>query len=339
MTRYILIFMMAIGLIACVAEKDVKKLPEKSKTPVSFYMSRSGETLNIDVAIPSDKWKFSSHLDDNMLDYNLVITNVWAELGEINEIRPIVNVKTTNYPSGHRVEFKFASKSRVEVKRNDVGLNIKVFSLEPDVERQSMELFGKWQSSLLAARTFAGAEVYRDGSGDIKFDGIPIYAKGKAGGRYYLDIFNVYIPQGSVKAKNLAAVNRLSGKTRLIFKKPFNICPDDKRIVIGKSCQGYSSLYNFGREKNNSSESFLFMLPGRPESRIVEKKGLVAFGFKNTRLFSRGLYRFSDGMVYKVETREKDGMLWLIFLYNGEVKFRKYYSGDKFFVVFYRGDK
>lgn len=70
---------------------------------------------------------------------------------------------------------------------------------------------------------------------------------------------------------------------------------------------------------------------------VRELDGLVAFGFKDAKLFSGLFKRYSDGDVYKVEARQKDDMLWLIFLYHNHLKYRKYYSGDKFFVVFYRG--
>lgn len=134
------------------------------------------------------------------------------------------------------------------------------------------------------------------------------------------------------------ATNQLDGKTRLIFKNKVQVCPDENDLILGKACKGgYVGLSGFTREKNEMTESFLFMLPGRPEMKVMQMKGLTAFGFKDTRLFSRVFKRYMDGDVYKVEAREKDGMLWLIFLYEGDLKYRKYYSGDKFFVVFFRG--
>lgn len=101
--------------------------------------------------------------------------------------------------------------------------------------------------------------------------------------------------------------------------------------------QRLQRTFRFQKGQKRDDGIISFSLPGRPDMGIRELNGLVAFGFKDTKLFSGLFKRYNDGDVYKVEAREKDGMLWLIFLYKNDLKFRKYYSGDKFFVVFYRG--
>jgi hypothetical protein len=352
MIKYIFSFLITVFLFSCVPLGEIPEssflteeemmaadYPEKpAPTPLSSHLYRTEGVLNIEFAIPSEDWDYSSHLDDSGLVYTLVIKGVKAPLGKINLIRPAIGLKTREYPSGHKIEITLANKSRLEAVKTKIGLHVKLIAIEPDMEMLSMDMFGGWADPHLPAKTFYGVNSESKNT-EIEFDNMPVYATGESGGRYYLDIFGVKIPYGAVKADNIAAVNRHENKTRLIFTKPFNICPEGKTLEIGRECKGYSSLYNFQREMNDRSESFLFMLPGRPPMEIKTMKGLVAFGFKDTTLFSKGLYRFDDGMVYKVEAREKDGLLWLVFLLNREAEFRKYYSGDQFFVVFYRGDK
>ena len=228
-----------------------------------------------------------------------------------------------------------ASRQKLDTFKSDLGLRIRLTSLEPDMEIYSMENFGGWAEPVYPAHELVTSD---EGSGTtvLTFDRPPLYATGEAGGRYYLDVFNVRIGQGIVRYKGLAAVNAGDEKTRLIFRNRTDFCPDDKTITIGKACKGYSGLSGFTRDINAKTESFQFTLPGMPAAETAEREGLTAFGFKDTELFSKVFQRYTDGGVYKVEARRKDGMLWLIFLYDGEMKWRKYYSGDKFFVVFYR---
>ena len=334
--RFLTIFITLIGFWGCAEVKQVFEKPAPAKTPVSMHAHRSGDVLHLEFAIADSGWDYTSVLSNDGMTYTLVIKDTDRAIGKINYIRPILDVQQKQYPSGFKLVFKLVNKHILSTSKNSSGLSVALTAIEPDVEMLTMRTFGSWADPERPAKQFSGVE-YKDGMSQLSFDGTVLYATGEAGGRFFVDIFGMYISQGSVKHKGLAAVNNIDRKTRFIFKNKIDICAEEWMITFGKSCDSYSGLSGFKRLKNEKTESFEFSLPGRPEMKIMEKEHIVAFGFKDTKLFSKVFQRYSDGGVYKVEAREKDGMLWLIFLYNGDLKFRKYYSGDKFFVVFYRG--
>jgi len=334
--KIVLVLLTLLGVYSCVELQAPMADAPILVAPVSTNIFRGDGDLNIEVAIPEKDWGYTSVLSDDGHAYTLVVKDIKRKLGNIDIIRPIKSVDRTEYPSGFKLVFHLVNRHKLETFRNELGLHIRLTALEPDMEMLSMKVFGPWADPQLPAKTFKGAETV-DGVTIINFDNPAIYAAGEAGGRQYIDIFGVSILSGIIKHNGLLATNQLEGKTRLIFKNKVQICPDDKNLILGKACRGYTGLSGFTREKNDKTESFLFMLPGRPEMKVMQQDGLVAFGFSDTRLFSKVFQKYNDSYVYKVEAREKDGMLWLIFLYNGDVQYRKYYSGDKFFVVFYRG--
>lgn len=51
----------------------------------------------------------------------------------------------------------------------------------------------------------------------------------------------------------------MEGKTRLIFDNAVRVCPDGRRLILGKKCNGYSGLAGFERDKNEKTESFLLI--------------------------------------------------------------------------------
>jgi len=323
------------GLFACTAVQTVQKIERPSDAPVSMYMHRDKAGLNIDVLIPVKGWEYTSVLSDDGMHYTLVVKNLTRKLGAVDIIRPVLSYKAKQYPSGFKATFDLANRNRLDTYRNESGLHIKLTSLEPDMEAYSMENFGGWADPVKPADSFQGA-VEKDGVTEISFDAPADYSEGEAGGRYYLDIYNVKILPGIIKHKGLLETVLSDNKTRLIFKNRQQVCPDDRTLTIGRACAGYSGLSGFKREVTDASESFEFNLHGTPDSVEKTAEGLTAFGFKNTRLFSSVFQRYSGG-VYKVEARERDGILWLIFLHDKNLKYRKYYSGDKFFAAFYRG--
>ncbi|PLX65948.1 MAG: hypothetical protein C0603_13310 [Denitrovibrio sp.] len=336
MIRLLWVLVVIAGIYACAQiEVPVKVEPIKDAY-VSTSIYRGDGNLNIDILIPEASWDYTSVLSDDGHYYTIVVKDIKRKLGDVNMIRPILSVKRTDYPSGFKLVFNLANRQKLETFKNELGLHIVLTALEPDMEMLAMKTFGAWSDPVHPARKFKGIDHQKMQS-IISFDAPPLYATGEAGGRHYLDIFGVDILSGIIKHKGILATNKLDGKTRLIFKNKVQVCPDEFDLILGKSCTGYVGLSGFTREKNAKTESFLFMLPGRPEMKVMQIEGMTAFGFKDTRLFSQVFQQYIDGNVYKVEAREKDGMLWLIFLYNGDLKYRKYYSGDKFFVVFYRG--
>ncbi|PLX70306.1 MAG: hypothetical protein C0602_05705 [Denitrovibrio sp.] len=336
--RYIVIFIIISAAFSCVQMQPIQE-PEAvmKQTPVSVYIYRMGGDLKIEMAIAEKEWDYTSVLSDDGLQYTLVVKNLSSGLGKVDYVRPVIGLDRTDYPSGFKLVFTLASRHKLYASRNDLGLQIVLTALEPDMEILSMNSFGPWASPEIPAATFQGSVTDKDIT-TVEFDSAPVYAKGESGGRYYLDVFNVSILPGIVKHKGLLATNRMEGKTRFIFGHDVEICPQERTLVLGRECRGYTGLSGFVRDKNEKTESFLFSLPGRPEMSVMEMDGLVAFGFEDTRLFSGLFKRYNDGDVYKVEARRKDGKLWLIFLYKNELKYRKYYSGDKFFVVFYRNE-
>ncbi|ADD67085.1 hypothetical protein Dacet_0285 [Denitrovibrio acetiphilus DSM 12809] len=309
--------------------------PPVSENPVTSYVYRIGGDLNIEFAIADDSWDYTAVMSNDGVTFTLVIKDVEREMGDLEVIRPLKSVDKTEYPSGFRLVFHLASRHSAYTLKNDLGLKVVLTALDPDMEILSMNTFGSWADPLRPAEAFQG--TFADGGKTtVKFDGPPLYSAGEAGGRNYIDVFGVNIIPGTIKHPALVASNNMDGKTRLIFNKKVDVCPDNYSLIIGEKCKGYSGLSGFRREKNEKTESFEFRLPGRPDMTVREMNGIVAFGFKDAKLFSKVLQRFAVSYVYKVEAREKDGMLWLIFLYNGDLKYRKYYSGDRFFVVFYR---
>jgi len=336
--RILLALLVIAGVYACTQIEYAVDKNAPIDAPVSIDMYRTGGDLNIELIIPKSGWDYTSVLSNDGLTYTLVLKDLDRAMGEIldiNIIRPITKIERTQYPSGIKLVFHLVNPHVLSTSKNDLGLHVTLTSTSPDMEMVSMKTFGGWADPQNPASTFQGIHD-KDGKTTITFDGPVVYSSGKAGGRHYVDIFGVNLLPGIVKHKGLMASNNMNNKTRLIFKNMVKLCPESNRLTIGEGCKGYSSLAGFKREKNDKTESFQFDLPGRPEMSIREMDGLVAFGFKNTRLFSKVLQRYSDGDVYKVEAREKDGILWLVFLYENNLKYRKYYSGDKFFVVFYR---
>lgn len=339
--KYTRLILMAVILTFLSACTETAMLADKSApaiAPVSMDIYRTNSDLNLDFIIPQKGWEYTSVLSNDGTVYTIVFKNISREIGDItpiNIIRPILKVEKTQYPSGFKMVFHLSGAHKLSSSRSEVGLHVMLTSQEPDTNLFVMRTFGGWADPQTPAATFQGV-MQKDGTTEVRFDNPVIYSMGKAGGRFYLDIFNLDLLPGTVKFKTLLASNNMEGKTRLIFSSPVNVCPGENSLTIGMQCTGYSSLWGFKRDKNDMTESFQFSLPGRPEMTVREGKGLVAFGFDDTKLFSAVLQRFSDGDVYKVEAREKDGKLWLVFLYNGDLKYRKYYSGDKFFVVFYR---
>ena len=341
--RFLTFLVAAIVLYSCTETAMMAEIQPTADAPkdapVSADIYRRGADLNIDFVIPKGGWDFTSVLSNDGQEYTLVIKNLDRPIGEfqkINVIRPIERIDTRQYPSGFKLVFHLSTPQQLlSATRTETGLQVRLASVKPDVELLSIKVFGGWADPQTPARTFQGVMKHGDKT-EIMFDNPVVYSTGTAGGRYYLDIFNVDILPGTVKYKSLLASNNLEGKNRLIFSEPVTACPEGNSLTIGMKCVGYSSMWGFKREKNDRTESFQVSLPGRPEMTVRESDGLVAFGFDDTMLFSEVLQRFSDGDVYKVEVREKDGKLWLVFLYEGDLKYRKYYSGDKFFVVFYR---
>ncbi len=335
--RLLWVVIIAAGLYSCTQMAAQVKTEPTKEAPISTNIFRGDGTLNIEIAIPQKEWDYTSVLSDDGLNYTIVVQGIQRSLG-------LLTSYARSCPwTGRFIRAVLSSSSSLPIDinwrplKNELGLQIRLTALEPDMEMLSMKTFGGWTDPEHPAKSFQGAD-HQDKTTVISFDAPVVYTVGEAGGRHYLDIFGVNILPGIIKHKGLLATNQLDGKTRLIFKKnKVQVCPDENDLILGKACKGYVGLSGFTREKNEMTESFLFMLPGRPEMKVMQMKGLTAFGFKDTRLFSRVFKRYMDGDVYKVEAREKDGMLWLIFLYEGDLKYRKYYSGDKFFVVFFRG--
>jgi hypothetical protein len=334
--RIFWIVVVVAGVYACAQIEVPVKVEPIKEAYISTSIYRGDGNLNIDILIPEKSWDYTSVLSDDGHYYTIVVKGIERKLGDVNLIRPALSVDRNDYPSGFKLVFKLANRHKLETFRNELGLHIELTALEPDMEMLSMKTFGAWADPEHPASSFKGVD-HQEKNTIISFDAPVVYATGEAGGRYYLDIFGVNILSGLIKHKGILATNKLDGKTRLIFKNKVQVCPDEFDLILGKSCTGYVGLSGFTRDKNDKTESFLFMLPGRPEMKVMQIEGMTAFGFKDTRLFSQVFQKYMDGDVYKVEAREKDGMLWLIFLYQGDLKYRKYYSGDKFFVVFFRG--
>lgn len=334
------VLVLSAGIFSC-AKMQVPDVPAVTEypeeTPASFSFIREDDVLNIQLLIPDSGWDYTSVLSDDGMKYTLVVRGTARKPGHIDIIRPVLSYETSEYPSGFRVIFSLASRHRLHTSANELGLHIKLTAIEPDLEILSMDTFGAWYDPDTPAGIFAGAEE-KDGKTEIYFDNPPLYASGEAGGRWYVDIFGVRILGGQVKHKDLKAVNSTPEKTRLIFGRKQQICPQGKTLVIGRSCAGYSGIFDFVREKNDSTESFQFSVAGKPEYKEMVKPGMLAFGFQDTGLFGPVFARYPDGGVYKVETRGRDNMVWLVFLHEKGLNYRKYYSGDKFFVVFYRGE-
>jgi hypothetical protein len=336
--RIITVLLAMVILYACTETAIMAEMQAPQDAPVSTDIYRTGGDLNMDFVIPKGGWDYTAVLSNDGLTFTLVVKNLDRPIDEfmkINIIRPILKIEKTQYPSGFKLVFHLSTTHLLSTSRSETGLHVRLTSTRPDTELLSMKTFGGWADPQTPAQTFQGV-MQRGGETEVMFDNPVIYSQGTAGGRYYLDIFNVNLLPGTVKYKTLLASNNLNGKTRLIFSEPVSVCPEGNSLTIGKQCAGYSSMWGFRRDKNDKTESFQVSLPGRPEMTVRESDGLAAFGFDDTKLFSKVLQRFNDGDVYKVEVREKDGKLWLVFLYNGDLKYRKYYSGDKFFVVFYR---
>lgn len=336
MKRYILMIL-ALTLLAwgCVQITPEPKQSSAEATPVSMSMHRDHCVLNIDVVIPENDWSYTSVLSDDGMTYTLIVKGIHRKLGALSLIRPALSYSKTEYPLGFRIVIKLANRNGLQTIKNSVGLRIKLTAIEPDMEMYSMDTFGPWADPLIPAEKFDGS-VKDSSRAVISFDSTPVYASGEAGGRYYLDLFHAHIEPGTVKYKGLIATTHPQGKTRLIFDHEVKFCPKDNTITLGTSCAGYSGLMGFKKDVKGKAESFQFLLPGSPKVHEENMNGLTAFGFSDTKLFSRVFQRYSSGQVYKVEARRKDGMLWLVFLYHGELKHRRYYSGDRFFVVFYK---
>jgi hypothetical protein len=336
MTIIRLFILSALMIVISCAEKAPIPMKFAQEAPVTVSMDSDGSELNVYMVIPVSGWNYTAVLNDDGVNCTLIVKDLAVKLGSFDTVRPIIRTKKEIYPSGFKIELTFAGRQSMEVSRNELGLHLKFTALEPDMERLSMTSFGGWAEPVTPASKILAGEMHGMTATAV-FDRDPIYAAGSAGGRFFVDIFGVVISDGMLKHPKLLSVNRQEGKTRLIFSEKTDICPDENRLHFGVKCPGYSGLTGFVREKNDQTENFSFLLPGSPQMETYEAKGLVAYGFKDTKLFSRVYQRFAEGDVYKVETRMNDGMLWLVFLYTGDVRYRSYYSGDKFFVAFYRG--
>lgn len=217
--RLITVVALLVLLLFSCAEVEPVKEPEAvmKGAPVSSYIYRSGGDLIIDMAIPEQGWEYTSLLSDDGITYTLVVKNIKRELGNVEYVRPVIDFEKTKYPSGFKLVFTLASKHQLKTSRTELGLQIVLTALEPDMEMLSMKTFGGWASPMIPAATFQGA-LSENAVTEIEFDNEPVYATGEAGGRYYLDIFGVNILPGIVKHEGLLATNRLEGKPDLYLK-------------------------------------------------------------------------------------------------------------------------
>lgn len=274
-------------------------------------------------------------MDNNTKKFTIDVTGSKFKLGHTNLVRPISGVKTSVIENGLRLVLTMGTTETFKYESIPWGLKFTMTSQEPDMEAVSMDRYGGWTDSNLGASNLTGIDTQGQIS-TLNFDGMPRYAQGNDGGRYYLDIYGVYIPQGNIRLSNVTATSSQEDKTRIFFKQRPDICPTGNTMLIGQQCTGYGSIFGFKKEKKNGNESFSFTFVGNPQVTERTDDNITAFGFKNMKLFGNGLNRYNDDNVYKMETRSSEGLTWLVFLHQPGMKYKKYINGDKFFVVFYK---
>ena len=336
MTKYLFLVLVPLFLFSCAIPQEVLSEFNKKPAPAQVDVSadRDGMITRIDIAVGSQDFDYTAEMSKNGRKAVVIIKNGLFKMGSQALCRPISKMNVTESEQAIKFEIYLAGKSELSAERMNNWVRLTFRAMEPDMEMVAMETYGSWIRPLLGAYEYKGVDN-GGGRSVIRLNSYPAYATGRAGGRYYLDVYGVRIPAGNVKYSGLTGSTMPEGKSRLLFSSAPDFCVKDFNITLGKRCAGYSSLFDFRKEVKNGSESFSCTLTGQPQVMERSMKGLTAFGMRNVRLFGSGMDRYDDEKVYKVETREKDGITWLVFLHEPEMRYKTYFSGDRFFVVFY----
>lgn len=335
MIKRLLLLVFCVIFASCAVINRVVEPPKPEPLSVDVSTVKNGNIMVMNIKVSKPDWEYMAGLSKDGRKAVVILRNNTFKLNSQELTRPISKMDVTEAENVLKLEIYLGNRNKMTEKAEGDSLQLTFRALEPDMEEVAMELFGKWTDPLLSASRLLGIDNGSDVS-VIKMNSTPAYGAGTAGNKNYLDIYGVRIPEGNLKHDSLSAVNSVKGKTRLIFKNGAKFCPDKFNMVIGRQCGGYNSLLSLKKEINGTNESFEFILTGRPQVMEKRQKGMTAFGMKNVKVFGEGVRRYEDEQVYKVETRKKDGIIWLVFLHEPELRSKTYFSGDNFFVVFYR---
>ncbi|WP_303850630.1 hypothetical protein [Seleniivibrio woodruffii] len=310
----------------------------KLATHIDIRAARAGDTLTVDFNHDSKTKKFISEIDETGKNIVIRTENIGVYIIKSEVAHPLVNVQPWLAANGdYMVKMRLALKCSMTRVETGSGFRLIFKILEPDYEMSAMQKFGSWVSAYTAATRLAGVKNGKT-STVLTFDGVPVYSKGNNGRADYVDIYGVRIPAGNVKYDGVVSTAILDGKSRLIFRDGADICIEDRKMTVGRSCAGYTSLFGMTKEKKNGNEKFMFRLTGRPDITVKTFKGVTGLGIKNMRLFGTGIVRFDGDAVFKTEVRESGGLMWIIFIHDPAYKFRRFFSsGDMLNVVFYKG--
>lgn len=335
MTKRLITLFLCILSASCALIEQRAEIQQKPPVQVDIASAKNGSIMIMTVKSSNPDFEYMADLSRSGRKAVVIMKNQNFVMGNKDLSRPVSGFEVTEAENSIKFEIYLANRNSMTQENLPEGFRLFFRALEPDMEEVAMELFGRWTDPQLSASRLIGVDNGSDVS-VIKMNSTPAYGAGTSGNKNYLDIFGVRIPEGNLKHDSLKAVNSVKGKTRLIFKNGAKFCPEGFNMIIGRQCGGYNSLLSLEKEITGDNESFQFILTGRPQVMEKRQKGMTAFGMKNVRVFGEGVRRYDEDKVYKVETRKKDGIVWLVFLHEPELRSRTYFNGDNFFVVFYR---
>lgn len=336
MIKKIIVFVSMLVLTSCIFPdaKITFNQPITNPYPVNFEAKRNADVTTLDMTSDFPAY-YEFAYDNSAKTFTVQVTGNKYKMGRYLAASPLYEPKAQRTDDGLKVVFRLGTDVSMTYNQIPGGVRVTLTSLAPDADISSMKNFGGWaEPSLMARHLIAVSDKGRKYT--LSLDGAPAYMTGTDGGRPYLDIFGVEIPKGTIDSSYVKDTTRMDDRSRIFFKQPTDICPTDTNITFGEKCPGYVSLFGFRHGVADNQETFSFAVTGKPDITYSNSEKMSALGMKNIKFFDTGVRTFPGSLVYKMEFRKKNGMIWMVFLREAGVKFKQSYDDGRLVVVFYK---